>query len=352
VSHSAAARAKLSLTFGGPCSYRLGTSAHTPEGNGFTYLGNAHDDLAVATMGDFGARTADARAAWQGLERQIARCPGARQLTSYADPSGAQGRTFQVTPDSPGSSAYVWIASTGHSVGVLTISVSGSLLPSADDRPVADALVAALETPASYTPAAADTGGVRRTDPAKTLGQVWAQTLEPALAGWTTPWIARLPNDASEARPNIDLPDCVGAPEDTAPGDGMTTNVGTDGFQWVNWFPAESGAVQAVGDLRQALLACSTPYDVHTVTLPSGRPVVVAVGSQQVLWFTRVASHVLVLQLPAGDVAPPDAVSVQVGQVLEQVLEKPAETTVSPDESTPVPDWLAKRIADAPTFGP
>lgn len=62
------------------------------------------------------------------------------------------------------------------------------------------------------------------------------------------------------------------------------------------------------------------------MTLPSGRPVVVAVGPQ-VLWFARVASHVLVLQLPAGDTPPPD-------------------------KHTKVPAWMQKEITAAPTFGP
>jgi hypothetical protein len=127
--------------------------------------------------------------------------------------------------------------------------------------------------------------------------------------------------------------------------------VGTDGFEWVRWFGSEATAVQAVDDLQQALASCSTPYDVHTVTLPDGRPVVVASGPR-VLWFTRVASHVLVLQVPAGDTPPPDDVSMRVGALLEHVLEQPATTTLSPGAGTTVPRWMQREIAAAPTFGP
>ncbi len=126
--------------------------------------------------------------------------------------------------------------------------------------------------------------------------------------------------------------------------------MGGDGFEWVHWFASEALATQAVDGLTQSLTTCSTRYDVHTVTLASGRPVVVATGPQ-VLWFTRVASHVLVLELPAGDTPPPDEVSLKVGALLEHVLEQPATTTMSPGD-TKVPAWMQRAIAAAPTFGP
>jgi hypothetical protein len=120
----------------------------------------------------------------------------------------------------------------------------------------------------------------------------------------------------------------------------------------MHWFASEAAAVQAVAGIEQGLASCATPYAVHTVQLPSGRPVVVAVGPHVVLWFTRVASHVLVLQLPAGATAPSDAVSVKVGQVLEAVLERPAVTTFPPGDRSTTPKWLKRAIAAAPTYGP
>lgn len=280
------------------------------------------------------------------LTNALEACPGAKTTeVTYTDGTHVLFVELQSLAGSPTQWA---IVARGHDQLGLEIAPTTGLTDEVQVR-LADAMVAGLEADAGLT--SVPQGGVGRMDPAQTAGQVWAETLQPALTGWATPWNPKLPQGSSEAQPGLSLPNCVGSIGEKDNGNGLTINVGRDGYQEVHWFPTESAATQTVADLQQGLAGCSTPYEVHTVTLPSGRPVVVAAGPQVVLWFTRVASHVLVLQLPAGDTAPPDDVSIKVGQVIEQVLEQPAATTVSPGE-TNVPDWLKKGIADAPTFGP
>lgn len=277
-------------------------------------------------------------------------CAGHTDRT-FSYPGGAEV-TVAALPAPRGGATVVSVATRyADRAGILLLGRVDAVPTSAQAAALADLTLAATMDDATYTETVPQSG-VGRIDPTQTAGQVWAQALEPALVGWSTPWAPLLPQGASQAPPEPSLPACVGTPEGNDHGNGLTVNVGRDGFEWVHWFASEARATQAVDDITQALAGCSTPYAVHTVTLPSGRPVVVAVGSQQVLWFTRVASHVLILQLPSGGTPPPDDVSVKVGALLEHVLQQPATTTMSPDGATNVPDWLEKEIAAAPTFGP
>jgi hypothetical protein len=186
---------------------------------------------------------------------------------------------------------------------------------------LADAVLAATVDDATYGeagPAALRLGASgMRPQPAPLAGTVSTQALEPALTGWSTPWDPRFP----KAVPVGSLAACLGNPEGNDPGEGLILNVGRNGVEWVHGFVSEAAATGAAAGIRVGLETCSTPYDVHSVTLPSGRSVVVAEGPRMVLWSTRVGSRVLVLQLPTGSSRPPRAVSVRVGQVLEQVLE-------------------------------
>jgi hypothetical protein len=340
--NTGAAQRKLQLTSGGDCfpSFTGG------QANGYTLFGNAHDDLAVTSTSDFTGDRRGEPVVWRRMVSDMQGCAGVQEVSSFTGPSGVTGHTYQVrAADSESAPEYVWIVSTGQGIGVLKILGQSDPLPSVQDTAVADALVAAVEDRLAHSNPQTN-GSVQRIDPSKTLGQVWAEPLVTALDRWSTPWSPRLPRSGST--PDLGLPGCAQSLDWYR--DGGSYSVGSDGFEWVSWFPTEAPAVQAVDELRQALATCSTPYAVHTVALPSGRPVVVASGPQAI-WFARVASHVVVLQLPAGDAPPPDDVSLKVGALLEHVLEQPATTTMQPD-GTPVPRWLQRAIAAAPTFGP
>lgn len=342
-------RHKIAMSYGGYCF----PSLHSGHG-GIRGLANPHGDGALAVMSDYG-RAVEAQAAWRSVERQVERCPEAHPVTSFTVSSGIEGRTYRVDPSGAETAPeYLWIATTGSQVGALKIFGQSNALPAGSNGPVAGFLLAALQDPGSYHDPGTSPGHQHRftsragrIDPAKTLGQVWPEPLEPALTGWTTPWLPKLDPVAG-----LSLPQCAGAFDGDTPGPAMTVSVGTNGYEWVKWFREDAPAQLAVDALQQALASCPTPYDVHTVTLTSGRPVVVAAGSDEVLWFTRVASHVLVLQIPAGSTPPPDEVSLEVGAVLEHVLRQPATTTMSPDEHTKTPEWMQQEIAAAPTFGP
>lgn len=331
----------MQLTFGGDCF----PSFSGGQADGYTVFGNSHDDLAITTTSDFTGDPSGEPVVWRRMVSDLEGCPGAQEVSSFSGPSGVAGYTYQVRATASESAPeYAWIVSTAQGIGVLKILGQSEPLPHANDVAVSDALVAAVGFRVSTSDSGTN-GSVDRIDPSQTLGQVWAQPLQPALEGWSTPWDPRLPT--SGPAEDLNLPDC--AQRLSWYRDGGTFTVGTDGFEWVQWFASEAAAVEAVAELRQALASCSTPYDVHSVTLPDGRPVVVAAGPQ-VLWFSRVASHVLVLQLPAGDTPPPDEVSLKVGALIEHVLEQPATTTMSPDQTPP--PWLQREIEAAPTFGP
>ena len=340
------ARLKMGQTFGGGCLMVA------PRGrSGIAVLGNSHGDVAAALMSDYGTHAAEEQHDWRGMERRLAACSGAQLVSSFSDPSGAVGHTYRLPATQSGTAPeYEWIVSTGQGIGVLKIFDQSDELPAANNRPVADALLAAVQDPSSYDQqGTTPPGGVQRIDPAKTLGQVWSEALTPALVGWSTPWDPRLPL-ADGGSPPSD-PACTAGFLKDPSGSSQTVNVGTDGHEWVQWFDSESGATQALEQVQRDLKSCATPYAFHTVTLPDGRPILVGVGPQ-VFWATRVASHILVLAVPAGDTPPPDEVSLKVGALLEHVLEQPAATTVSPDGHTKVPEWMQKEIAAAPTFGP
>ncbi len=344
-SPSEQARLKLAQSFGGACT------PNTQGGRGgIVVLGDSHDDVALAVMSDYGTDAAAEQQAWARVEREVAACPSAELVGSFSDPTGAEGHIYRIAAtQSEVAPEYEWIVSTGQAIGALKVFGQSDELPAANDRPVADALLAAVQEPSSYEGQGTSPprNGVHRIDPTKTLGQVWAEDLTPALAGWSTPWDPRLPSGGSPPPE----PACSAGFLGDAAGPSQTVNVGSNGREWVQWFDSESDATYALQQVQQDLESCATPYALHTVNLPDGRPILVGVGPQ-IFWATRVASHLLVLAVPAGDTPPPDDVSFKVGAVLEHVLEQPATTTMSPDKHTTVAAWMQQEIAAAPTFGP
>jgi hypothetical protein len=192
------ARLKFAETFGGDCVVTW------PGGRGaISVLGNSHDDLALAVMSDYGTQVAEEQRDWRRAEHRLAGCSGAEQVSSFSDPSGAEGETYRIAPTGPETAPqYVWVVNTGHAVGYLKISDQADPLPTANDRPVADALLAALEFPPSFSRAPGSSGGVHRIDPTKTVGQVWAEDFGPALAGWDNPWKPQLTDIAGPEMPS------------------------------------------------------------------------------------------------------------------------------------------------------
>jgi hypothetical protein len=309
-----------------------------------TFLSTDHSQLVEFRAGMRG--TEGASQEYDATVAAFDACPGhAERVFSYSH--GAEV-TVASLPGTQGSEVVSVATRYADRASLLLLGRVDAAPTAAQAGPLAELTLAATMADATYSEVM-PSSGAGRIDPAQSAGQVWAEAIEPALTGWSTPWNPQLPQDASQQVPDLALPACAGTPEGDDQGNGLTVNVGRDGFEWVHWFVTEARATQAVADLTHSLARCSPAYDVHEVTLPGGRPVVVASGPR-VLWFTRVASHVLALQLPAGDTPPPDAVSRQVGAVLEHVLEQPATTTVSPGDQAP--GWMKKEIAAAPTFGP
>lgn len=246
-------------------------------------------------------------------------CRGHHDQT-FTYPDGAEA-TVAALPGT-GQKGNVVVATRYHDrAGTFALGPAPAPTPEQAAR-LADLVMAATVDDRTYDvagPAAIQLGeSGLRPHPAPLVGTVSAQALGPALDGWSTPWDPQF----SKTVPDGSLAACVGNPEGHDPGNGLILNVGRNGIEWVHGFASEAAATQAAAGIRDGLATCATPYVVRTSTLPSGRSVVVATGRHTVLWVTRVGSHVVVLQLPAGSTPLPDAVSVKVGQVLEKVLER------------------------------
>jgi hypothetical protein len=329
-----------------------GDPGYSPTRQG-TVLYTAGTSVSAAVVGtEYAADQIGAAAS--ALTDKVTNChPTVTATTSYTD--GSQVTYYQLPGQDGMDDVELWTGQFGNRLGLGVIAGSGDA-PSPDVvGRVDDLVMGALQVDSTVTQAPGGPGNAPgatvgpsggRIDPAKTLGQVWAEDLGPALAGWDNPWEPQLRDITGP-----ELPPCAGQFDGDANGRSETVNVGRNGHEWVQWFDDETAATTAVEQLQQNLASCSTPYTFHTVTLPDARPVLVGVGPD-VLWIERVASHALFVYIAPGSTPPPDAVSLKVGAVLEHVLEQPATTTVSPDSGTTVPQWMQKEIAAAPTYGP
>ncbi len=173
-----AGQAKFSETFGGPC---LAGPRHGRAG--LVTLANDHVDVAFAAMSDYGSHSVVEATDWFKIERRMAGCHRAHQVSSFSDASGALGRTYRIDA-APSDTApeYLWIVSTGREIGVLKIFGQSDPLPSANDRPVADALLAAVQMPESYV--------LSRTSTGQTTIGISATDFGAALGDWQSGWSA------------------------------------------------------------------------------------------------------------------------------------------------------------------
>ena len=317
-------RAKLreAQTFGGDC---FGPS---PGGRaGIVVLGNSHDDLAVAAMSDYGDRSAGRERDWNRVEQSVSRCSGATLVSSFSEPSGAEGHTYRIAPVGVETAPeYLWIVSTGTGIGVLKILGQSGSLPAANDRPVADALLAAVQLPASYL----DTSTGSR----QTLAFISAADFGEALGDWQSGWStnAGKGGDASS-------PPCGAQISRSEFGTG--SSLGANGDQETYGFADADAAQGAVQAFVSALRACtSASYAASTSPTSSGIDVTVAAGTGRdadVIWLLRSGSQVAYVAIPAGDSAPPTSVSTAVGELMVGPLKANASSSdTSPPGTGPV----------------
>jgi hypothetical protein len=314
-----AGQAKFSETFGGPC---LAGPRHGRAG--LVTLANDHVDVAFAAMSDYGSHSVVEATDWFKIERRMAGCHRAHQVSSFSDASGALGRTYRIDA-APSDTApeYLWIVSTGREIGVLKIFGQSDPLPSANDRPVADALLAAVQLPESYV--------LSRTSTGQTTIGISATDFGAALGDWQSGWSATGgKRDLGSMRCEADIS------RDALYGQG--TFLGANGDQETFGFDTPTAARKAMRSVEPALASCSSgTYDVRTVPFQGGS-VTVASGSgprADVVWLVQEGAQIAYVVIPAGGTAPPDIVNQRVGALLQADLSANATSSVSSPSLAP-----------------
>ena len=294
---------KMGQTFGGDCLMIA------PRGrSGVAVLGNSHGDVATALMSDYGADAAEEQRDWRAMERRLAACSGAQLVSSFSDPSGVEGHTYRISAtQSETAPQYEWIVSTGQGIGVLKIFDQSDELPAANDRPVAQALTAALESDASFSEAS-PAGRVGQATPEQ-LAFFGSARLRHALSGWQSGWHDGPPPTALLHEP---------CGSDGWNGTGKDTNLGTDGRYWIHQFPSPTAADTGYQHIQDALGQCPG-VTARTVSAPGGSTVLVARGDDDV-WAVRHDDWVVVTYLPRAATPPPDAVSAAMGSAMVGVV--------------------------------
>jgi hypothetical protein len=299
-----AGKMKLSENFGGPC---LALPGHGRSG--IVELADAHVDVAFAAMSDYGSHSVTEATQWYKIERRVAGCHGARLISSFSDVSGALGRTYQIDA-APSDSApeYLWMVSTGRAIGVLKIFGQSEPLPSANDRPVADALLAAVQLPASYPLSRSSTG--------QTTVGISATDFSAALGDWQSGWSATQGGRDANSSP-------CGTDISSGAAFGETESLGANAEQGSYGFDSATAARAAVESIGSSLAACSSgAYDVRSLAVQGGS-VTVAAGTgsaADVVWLVQNRNQFSYVVIPAGETVPPVSVTQQVGDLLASDL--------------------------------
>jgi hypothetical protein len=293
-----ASRAKFSQTFGGPCLEVI------PGGHpGFVSLTDTHIDVAFAEMGDYGSKTVQEATDWVRLERQVAGCSGAELVSSFSDPSGALGHTYRIDA-APADSApeYLWIVSTGREIGVLKIFGQSETLPTANDRPVAQVLLAAIQDHDSYRVVSS---------PDQPVLRVEEGDFARALGGWRSGWAS----SADHRSPALASP-CYARALQHGSWASQHGGLGGNGRQDVAIFHSAVEARAAVTSLVDAFQGCQGARYRVARSSDDPRSMLVVASGPMVAWVAQQDDAVSVVRVPSGESAPPRSVSVDVGGLM------------------------------------
>jgi hypothetical protein len=277
----------------------------------------------VASFGvlaDFADQQAQADYLWTSIRGTVSQCSNAT-LTGQQAWDGGEADSYALTSAS-GTTHHLWLAHTGATFGMLWVADAPAVVPSSADAAVGTALVAALRWPGSYHDTQTDSGTASSSSSASASSADFATVSEAAFAqaldGWSSGWRRTGSQDAQVTMP------CHAVDWQSGSSSGMGSSLGANGEQdyWVFDNPADAERSRAA--LAQALHDCtSATYDVHTVPARGGGTVTVAAGSTPqdwVLWIAQDGPNVAYVQVPAGDTAPPGAVTAQLGGLLHVAL--------------------------------
>lgn len=270
-----------------------------------------------------------ARAAYAALVPAFASCAQASPAHSYAWVD-AQAESWDVTGSGPGTQ-HLWVAEADDALAVVSIISPGGPVPGDVDRRVAEALVAGLQSPASFTGGQVGGGTSASSSPSRSVpsGFVSGSDFAAALGSWSSGWSPQSARQAADGLP-------CSAP-DSGPSFGQGTTLGGNGDQELYGYDSTAEAESAVQLMLDSLKACpDATYVVQHVALPfGGRSVTVVAATGQFdddVWLAREGRRVFAVIVPNSDTLPPRQVSQAIGGLMFDALHG-----VSASESTPPP---------------
>jgi hypothetical protein len=222
--------------------------------------------------------------------------------------------TSYSTPRHDGLTTHIWIATFDNEFGVLLTSGTTRPVPGAVDRRIAAALIAGLQSPATYAQTATSSSSAS-SSPGGTVPTVEASGFGHALAGWQTAWSATSGDHSISQVPCVTVavwPGSDGGLESTA--------LGGNGDQEYGTFDSTAHAVAAFQRLRQAIAGCAgSAYTLEQPVRAHDLQAFVASGAD-VIWAVQRGVHVGVLTVPGSGTPPPTTVSDAVLLDLASVL--------------------------------
>jgi hypothetical protein len=239
--------------------------------------------------------------------------PGATAQRAYTDGSSA---TYSQVDEGRRGDFFIWTARQGDRIGLMV--ATGAAHPPSDSSVarMADLLVGALQVDSTVTGDQLSGGSASASASGSGSGDVFIQDgqFQSALGSWSGGWSAT----------NGDAPSALPCGVDLAKGEsfGAESSLGANGQQQLFGYNTATAAQQRARTASDRFRACPS-YQVGQVPLSNGTSVTVAAGTgsgQQVVWLVRQGRTLDVVQVPAGDSAPPDSADQAVGELLDQVI--------------------------------
>jgi hypothetical protein len=297
--HTAGARQKMSQTFGGDCL------AVAPGGGatGITAFGNSHDDLAIAMFTGYGEQVTERQRAWHRVEQRLDGCHGAELVSSFSDPSGAEGRLYRIAASgSESAPQYEWIVTTTQAIGALKIMDQSDPLPTELAQPTAQALLAAAQDPTSFQ---------SNPSPHQPALRVEERDFAGAISGWQSGW-ARTADHASP----VPASPCYARQWQHGSWASEHEGLGGNGRQDVAMFHTAAEARAAATSLVNAFQECRSAHYRITRTSDEARSMLVVAAGPSIVWVAQHDDAVSVVRVPSASAAPPRPVSVAVGGLM------------------------------------
>ncbi|MGC4109419.1 MAG: hypothetical protein QM747_03120 [Nocardioides sp.] len=263
------------------------------------------DTVALGSLVGYAA-SSSADALYGSVTSSMDRCPQAT-LTSERLWKGAAARSYAIS--SRRGPEQFWVAREGSAIGLVLVAGAPQQIPATSNEGVARALVAALEFPGSMKPV--DNSSSSSSSSGSGSTSIPVASFRAALGDWQSGWTTSGDESGPPSTPcGVDLSKA------TTTGESLGANGALETASYSDAEAARAGVQSFVA----ALAACpGASYSSTDVPTSYGSDVTVVTGSgqlTQVVWVVRMGRLVGYVAIPAGDTAPPTAVSQAVGDLL------------------------------------